>query len=355
MESPHNFVGNGIVTSNSFGKAHAFAYAVLCHWTAWFKTYYPAEFLAGILAHVDGKRIPDFVTEARRRGFKVLPPDINESGESFTIVSDEVIRYGFGSVAGIGASASAAILAGQPYASFEDFRERSGVNSGIVKLLAGVGAFDSLVPNRRALEKRLGHETSAQSGACTYRNDSTLGPRGLPCTFDWTTIPVELTKSGKPKANQKGAPSRCTRACWQYVARPDPDFEGIKPYTEKEIRDREVETMGLYLSSSPFDWIPDDAVERCATTSAYEDASSGTLLLLALVSKVRSHIDRSGREMAFLDLTLHDGGQVSLACFSGDWATSKQYLGKNSLGFFLVSKNDRGAQLLKHEPILENA
>lgn len=88
MSAPHNWVGNGIVTTNSFNRAHAFGYAIIAYWCAWMKVRRPLAFLTAILSTVDADRLPDFVEEARQRGFVPLGPDINTSDRRFAVVSE---------------------------------------------------------------------------------------------------------------------------------------------------------------------------------------------------------------------------------------------------------------------------
>lgn len=73
----------------SFNRAHAYGYAVIAYWCAWLKVHTPLAFLTAILSTVDGKRLPDFIEEARQRGFVPLGPDINTSDRRFSVVREE--------------------------------------------------------------------------------------------------------------------------------------------------------------------------------------------------------------------------------------------------------------------------
>ena len=70
--------------------------------TAYYKTYYPKEFIASTLSYIyinggDAKKRRDKLTEiykdARREGIKFLPPDVTKSSWKFTIEGD-AIRIG---------------------------------------------------------------------------------------------------------------------------------------------------------------------------------------------------------------------------------------------------------------------
>lgn len=70
----------------SFNRAHAYGYAIIAYWCAWLKVRRPLAFTAAILSTVDAERVPDFIEEARQRGFTPLGPDINASDRRFAVV-----------------------------------------------------------------------------------------------------------------------------------------------------------------------------------------------------------------------------------------------------------------------------
>lgn len=328
----------------SFNRAHAYGYAVIAYWCAWIKFNYPLEFLAAVLSTVDKNRIPEFIGEARRMEFKVLPPDVNVSGEGFMPIGDDTIRYGLDSVKGVGAAKLDAITIGQPYSSWDDFRERSKADSGVVRTLAHVGTFDSIYPNRRALELMLEGKASGEADRCTFKDEGTIGPGGLPCRFDWSSEPVELTRAGKEK-KRKDPPKRCTKACRQYTAPPPMDASTIEPYTSAEIREAERELLGVYLSSTPFDRIPPDVKEMLNTVEDIEVGDFGqSFLVAAIISKVRLHQDRNGNLMAFVGLAFSTA-EVDAVCFKDLYAKHEADLKPNRLVIAKVRKNDRGIAL----------
>ena len=73
-----------------FPRAHAAAYGVLAFQTAWLKANYPVPFMASMLASVTGnqRKTAEYVDECRRMGIEVLPPDVNESGVTFTPLTE---------------------------------------------------------------------------------------------------------------------------------------------------------------------------------------------------------------------------------------------------------------------------
>lgn len=126
-----------------FNKSHAVGYAVVAAWEVWLKHYYPEEFITALLA-TDDKQTTRYVREARRRGIKVLPPDINDSAGTFSIDPQNNIRYGLDSMRGVAEKSAAVILRGRPYASFADYLDRGNTNKTVLNNLISIGAFDAL-------------------------------------------------------------------------------------------------------------------------------------------------------------------------------------------------------------------
>ena len=60
-------------------------------------------------------------------GLKILPPDVNESGRSFSVNKDRVIRFGLAGVKNVGENAIGSILQARkegPFKSLMDFCKR---------------------------------------------------------------------------------------------------------------------------------------------------------------------------------------------------------------------------------------
>jgi error-prone DNA polymerase len=96
-----------------FNKAHAACFAIVCNASAWLKAHYPAEFYAGVLNNQPmGFYSPRVVlNDARRFGIKVLPLDVNRSGEWFEVERDgTALRVGLAYVKEMSAAARRAIV-----------------------------------------------------------------------------------------------------------------------------------------------------------------------------------------------------------------------------------------------------
>jgi len=110
-----------------FNKAHTAAYAVIAYQTAYLKAHFPVEYMAALLTSVtdNSDKVAYYINECRHLGIEVLPPDINESYETFTVVSDK-IRFGLTAVKNVGLNVAKAIIQTRKskgkFTSFTDFR-----------------------------------------------------------------------------------------------------------------------------------------------------------------------------------------------------------------------------------------
>ncbi len=143
----------------AFNKSHAAAYAVVAYQTAYFKYYYPVEFMAALMTSVidNPRKVAEYIYACRQMGIPVLPPDINE-GEGTFSASPAGIRYGMYAIKSIGRPVINQILeeraANGPFHTLQGFLERvSGreVNKRAVENLIKAGACDGLDGNRQQM------------------------------------------------------------------------------------------------------------------------------------------------------------------------------------------------------------
>ncbi len=142
-----------------FNKSHSAAYALIAFQTAYLKTHYPVEFMAALLTSemtsIDG--VVKYISECRSHDINVLPPDVNESGVTFSAVGDR-IRFGLVAVKNVGEAAIDAIIKEREengvFVSLFEFCERVDfrkVNKRVVEGLIRCGAFDSTGDKRAAM------------------------------------------------------------------------------------------------------------------------------------------------------------------------------------------------------------
>ncbi len=141
----------------AFNKSHATCYAWVSYQTAWLKAHYPAEFQAANLSKNLSKmdEIKKIMDDCKKSGIKVLNPDINESGNAFSVNSRGDVRFGLGGIKSFGANIVQAILkereSGGLFADIYDFIERMAgvVGRKPLETLVYSGAFDSFNIDRR--------------------------------------------------------------------------------------------------------------------------------------------------------------------------------------------------------------
>lgn len=330
----------------SFGKAHAYAYAMLAYWCAWLKVHFPVEFLTAAMSTVDKERVPDFIKEARRIGVEVLPPDINASGRGFR-PDGSAIRYGLDAIKGVGAKAVLDVEAGQPYASFEDYLARKGknANSGVTRLLAKVGAFDSVEPHRKALVARLEAEHDGSASQCVFKVIGHPGPNGLPCTYDWEGEPRPVNQKTGKKLKAKPVPKRCTKGCRQYQAPEAVPIGLVGEYTESEIRQIELDMLQIELSSTAFDLLdPADRTMVREQAELLDKGVSGMYLVVGTITKPRKIRDRNERSMAFFNLAT-ETVEIDVACFAESFSIYGELIQAGKFVAAELRRDERGSQL----------
>lgn len=141
-----------------FNKAHTAAYAVIAYQTAYLKAHFPVEFMAALLTSVvdNSDKVAYYINECRHMDIEVLPPDINESYEAFTVVKDK-IRFGLTAVKNVGNNVAKAIIETRKekgrYISLNDFIEKvcGELNKKALESLIKSGAFSSLGVKRSQL------------------------------------------------------------------------------------------------------------------------------------------------------------------------------------------------------------
>jgi len=178
----------------AFNKAHTAAYGLVSYQTAYLKANYPAEYMAALLTSVadDKDKSALYLAECRRRGIKVLPPDVNDSVADFASVGTD-IRFGLAAVKNVGEHVVDAIVTARTQsgrfvdlADFLDKIPQQACTKRVLESLVKAGAFDSLGYARRALaevheravEEAVERKKSQALGQYDLFEDLFAGPAG---------------------------------------------------------------------------------------------------------------------------------------------------------------------------------
>ena len=143
----------------AFNRAHSAGYGMVSYWTAYLKANFPTEYMAALLTSVrdDKDKSALYLSECRRMGIKVLPPDVNESESDYTPRGKD-IRFGLAAIRNVGTGAVELIRKAREskgsFTSFGDFLAKVDAqvcNKKTLESLIKGGAFDSLGHSRRGL------------------------------------------------------------------------------------------------------------------------------------------------------------------------------------------------------------
>lgn len=270
-----------------FNKAHAASYGKVAYQTAYMKANYPVEYLAALLTADSGdtEQIAIFVDEAKRIGIQVLPPDVNESGSDFTIVSEESIRFGLSSIKNFGEGISEAIIAerkahGQ-FKTLSDFLSRLCVaeaRSGEAKTRVG----SSL--NRKSLESLI------KCGALDLFEKRGTLLENIETLLEFHRETTAITTQDSLFVSLNSTPS--------LTLRPGNSISIIEKLAwEKEL-------LGIYVSGHPLDAYSILAAKaKFSIAQIKKEPQNGIAVILpALVISVRAILTKSGEKMAFIKL-----------------------------------------------------
>ncbi len=273
----------------AFNKSHAASYAFLAYRTAYLKAHYPKEYLASILTvYLESEhKLNLYISECKKLGIKVLPPDINESHAYFSVSGDH-IRFGFLAIKNVGGSVIGELVTQREkngvFKSFEDFLLRMpGINKRMLESLIKCGVFDSFSISRSKLLSV--YESALDTVA--RRNRSQI------------TGQLDLFSSDDGEGTGELAIT---------VEYPD-----IPEMSRKELLMMEKETAGIYLSGHPIlDYTEAkeayQAVDIFDINSSFGDEGTGKfherdrVTVIGIISSKKIKITKNETKMAFLEL-----------------------------------------------------
>ncbi|MBP6912310.1 MAG: DNA polymerase III subunit alpha [Candidatus Pacebacteria bacterium] len=259
-----------------FNKSHSAVYALLAYRTAYMKAHYPSEYMTAVLTCESDNldTVTEMIVEAKRMGFKILPPSVNESFSDFTtVVEDGVvtdkIRFGLKSIKNFGYEIGKAIInerkTNGKFTTIDNFIERiqhKNLNKKSMEALIQSGALDDFGERNQlmqSLEKILEHRKSI--GANTEQ--TSLFSLGL-----------------ESRAMQ---------------------LEVCEPATQKQKLDWEKELLGLYISGHPLDKY--DGKSSLTIKEIIDSTKKNTVIkLVVLPIGYRKIFTKNNEQMAFVKL-----------------------------------------------------
>ncbi len=271
----------------AFNKAHSWCYGNIAYQTAYLKAHYPVEYMTAVLqmAKAAGDpyaRIAAAAAECTRLGIQLLPPDINEGEENFSVERRPdgtlAIRFGLGMVKNVGAAGVEGIIAarreGGPYRDIEDFCKRADLasaNTRTLEHLVKAGALD-LLGDRGTLLMNVERLMSLA------RRERELRDSGQSTMFDLFGSQVDTPL---PALEMTPAPA--------------------KP---EDMLAWEKELLGVYVSEHPFRAAAQDLAQFAthAVADLTPDIAGQTVSVAGMVNVVQRRTTRDGRKFYVVDL-----------------------------------------------------
>lgn len=309
-----NKLWDNIVTFAAYGfnKGHAAAYGNVAYKTAYLKANYPAEYMAALLTADSGnnENIARAVAECERMKIPVLPPDINESFDGFSVVvggSDDgrdQIRFGLYTIKNFGENITQAVIDERkengPFVSLSDFLTRvksKDLNKKSLEALTLSGALDSLEDRNKILGSidmllqytKEGRERNIAQNSLFGEEDASTTDLNLP-------DPTGQHLSLKTGMNE--------------------ELHYTLPMTDKDKLFWEKELLGLYVSGHPLEKYrakieqPDRNI-----AGAIKKGFQKKYIFAGVLSETRHITTKNNRRMAFAKLS-DTTGSIDVTFFS---------------------------------------
>ncbi|MDA8755544.1 DNA polymerase III subunit alpha [Candidatus Pseudothioglobus singularis] len=283
-----------------FNKSHSVAYAYISYQTAWLKAHFPAPFMAAVLSGVmdDTDRVAFTVGESKKKGVKVISPDINQSEYEFSINDNKTIVYGLGAIKGVGEALVNEIVFEREqngdYLDIFDFCfriEKKYLNRRAIEALIYAGAFDIFDIKRATL---ISTYPSAVRQAEQRQSDLSKGQSSL---FSDVDSHIEYEK--------------------KYIKG---DF-----FSFKNIMMHEKKVMGYYLDRHPTDWYKADLKSIvCTLPKDIVFRNNRDVRILSLISDI---VYRNTRKGQMASITIEDAERkINAAIFSQKLAQTSEQL-----------------------------
>ena len=259
-----------------FNKAHAASYGNLAYKTAYMKANYPLEFMSALLTADSGdvEKITEIIIECKAMGIEILPPDVNESYEEFSVVPNEnKIRFGLTSIKNFGSNVAHTIVeerkAYGEYTSIENFLER--VRHGSM--------------NRRGLESLI------QSGALDR-----FATRGVLLKNVDALLEYQREMNQRPEGQDSLFGAAEASSAITLVEAEDVDMQQRLAW-EKEL-------LGLYVSGHPLNAHAKKLEGKSGIDETKKKHQEGTSTVIAgIISENKTILTKNGEKMAFITLS----------------------------------------------------
>ncbi len=277
-----------------FNKAHAAGYAVLAYKCAYLKAHYPLEFMTALLQSdlEDLDRVAIDISEVKRMGFKILPPNINYSDVNFTTEGTDVIRFGLGAIKNVGIKLCEIIV---------QKRNELGKFEHLDDFVWKVGIENINKRNLEALIKSNALIDFGEHNALLEISQSVL---------------AKFSKKKPKKDSEQIGFMLIEESGMGYVTKTQ--LPNVAPATNTEKTSWEKEYIGVYLTHHPlesFMWLLlRKEIREINEIQDLDHAESNIQILATIVNKKITHTKSNNEKMAIL--TIEDfTGQTEAVVF----------------------------------------
>ena len=284
----------------SFNKSHAVAYAVLGFRTLYAKFNSPAHFFVACIrvANIQQKSKEEagkYVSEARRMGIKVLPPDIDYSQPDIDFV-DGHIYFGFSNIKGIGKAAAEFIC---------KLRNTYEINS-VEDLSDAIGVEMGEFETERAVAKAEGKKFSKKSPK-----------QALPANR--LTPMLEVGVFARKEGSEQSL---------------------------KDIQVSEKELLGVIVTDDCEDILAEhfEEVEACDSYKVLDQEEGVTVQIPGIVNSVVSRRTRKDNKAMGIVSIEFEGDQAEFVVFPREWKGYKFLWNERTPAIFTLTKTDRGVR-----------
>ncbi len=284
-----------------FNKSHSACYGMTSYWTAYLKAHYPSAFMAALMTSDfdDTDRLSIEMSECKKMGISVLPPDVNESFHEFAVVPDKdnpdnrraAIRFGMDAIKNVGSGAVDEIIRARTdeglFGSLEDFITHVNTrqaNRKAIDSLVKAGAFD-----------RFGdRSTLLHNMDMIVAYGQRLSKERASGQTDLFGNVIDDVVTAKPTLKLDMPPTK------------------INP---RELLTWERELMGLYLSQQPLEAFSVILAEQTTPLNMLKPEHDGKPVVIGgLVTDMREILTKKGQKMAFVKIE-DEFGETELILF----------------------------------------
>lgn len=259
-----------------FNKSHSAAYALIAYQTAWLKAHYPAAFMAAVMSSdMDNTdKIVGFIRECYHMQLTILPPCINRSEYTFTVVDNQTLRYGLGAIKGVGEAAIQSLV---------DDREQNGAYQSLFEVCRRL---DMRKMNRRVLDALI------KSGSM----DIWQIDRGI-----LTASLEKAMQSGiKHLENQRSGQGDLFAVLTASTVQEDYVLASAWPLLTR--LEGEKETLGLYMTGHPTEPSLLEFSAFVTPIAKLDHFKMKKVLICGLLTSLRTVLTKRGKKLLILSL-----------------------------------------------------